>query len=156
MSDSRMPIHYGYPEFNAQKLFCETDSEGNILKTRFRDRYGCLSDRRAVVSPTHWKSIQTAASVRELEFDLPKIFTEHLLEDQDYRCKLSGVPIFLGDRSMKDEITASLDRIDSDKGYFIGNVQWLHKDVNKIKSNYTDEEFIGWAHKISEYQKSIS
>jgi len=38
--------------------------------------------------------------------------------------------------------TASLDRIDSSKGYIEGNVQWVHKMVNMSKQQYTQEEFI--------------
>ena len=38
--------------------------------------------------------------------------------------------------------TASLDRIDSSKGYVEGNVQWVHKMINMSKQQYSQEEFI--------------
>jgi len=38
--------------------------------------------------------------------------------------------------------TASLDRIDSSKGYIEGNVQWVHRKINMMKQSYTQEEFI--------------
>lgn len=38
--------------------------------------------------------------------------------------------------------SASLDRIDSKKGYTIDNIQWVHKVINaKIKINF-DEEYM--------------
>jgi len=38
--------------------------------------------------------------------------------------------------------TASLDRIDSTKNYTIDNIQWVHKDVNKMKMDFSQEYFI--------------
>lgn len=42
----------------------------------------------------------------------------------------------------KTLITASLDRIDSSKGYVIGNVQWVHKTINTMKMDLANSEFI--------------
>jgi len=57
-------------------------------------------------------------------------------------CPLSGrsltFPQFSGDCSH----TASLDRIDSKKGYVRGNVRWVHKVVNVMKKNMEDSRFI--------------
>jgi len=38
--------------------------------------------------------------------------------------------------------TASLDRIDSSKGYSIHNIQWVHTMVNMCKNKYKLEDFI--------------
>ena len=45
--------------------------------------------------------------------------------------------------------TASLDRIDSTKGYFIENVQWVHKYVNIMKWHTANQEFIEWCKLIA-------
>jgi hypothetical protein len=50
------------------------------------------------------------------------------------------------------EPTASLDRIDSSKGYIEGNLQWVHKNINMLKGNMLDNTFIEWCHKISKHQ----
>lgn len=47
--------------------------------------------------------------------------------------------------------TASLDRIDSTKGYIHGNLQWIHKDLNQMKSNRTQDEFLEWVRKVYSY-----
>jgi hypothetical protein len=39
-------------------------------------------------------------------------------------------------------MTASLDRIDSSRGYTLDNIQWVHKDLNKMKTNYPNDYFI--------------
>ena len=40
------------------------------------------------------------------------------------------------------ECIGSLDRIDSLKGYAIDNVQWVHKDINKMKNIHSQPAFI--------------
>ena len=40
------------------------------------------------------------------------------------------------------DITASLDRIDSLKGYTEDNVQWVHKHINFMKGSLSENKFI--------------
>lgn len=40
--------------------------------------------------------------------------------------------------------TASLDRINSSIGYTIDNVQWVHKKINMMKMDLSQEEFINY------------
>lgn len=71
-----------------------------------------------------------------------------LFLDQDQRCALSGVELQFGDLKQK-EVTASLDRIDSKKGYAPGNVQWVHKIVNMMKGSLSDIEFVAWCRAVA-------
>ena len=48
--------------------------------------------------------------------------------------------------------TASLDRIDSSKGYTKDNVQWVHKDINYIKRDLSDSEFITLCKKVATHR----
>ena len=50
-------------------------------------------------------------------------------------------------------MTASLDRIDSSKGYIKGNVQWVHKEFNKMKLDLLDKEFIDICKLVHKYHK---
>ena len=38
--------------------------------------------------------------------------------------------------------TASIDRKDNSLGYVKGNIQWVHKDVNALKSNFKEKYFL--------------
>lgn len=63
---------------------------------------------------------------------------------QNRKCALSGLDLtFHGNRKSYGgfERTASLDRIDSDQGYYKGNIQWVHKHVNIMKNKYSQEYF---------------
>ena len=76
----------------------------------------------------------------------PKLVWELFLE-QNKKCALSSVDItvstdFKNGQPDYNKISASLDRIDSKKGYEIGNLQWVHKDVNKMKQNFNQNYFI--------------
>lgn len=71
----------------------------------------------------------------------------NLFLQQKRHCALTKLPIkFIHSERLKtlnsEETTASLDRIDSNKGYTIDNVQWVHKDVNRMKNSYTTERFL--------------
>jgi hypothetical protein len=68
-----------------------------------------------------------------------------LLVKQDFKCSLSGLPIYIEGNGG----TASLDRVDSSKGYEMGNVQWTHKHVNFMKYTHTQEYFIALCKKVA-------
>lgn len=53
-------------------------------------------------------------------------------------CALTNVELCLDYK----KTTASLDRIDSSKGYLLDNIQWIHKDVNMMKNKYSQDYFI--------------
>ncbi len=57
-------------------------------------------------------------------------------------CPLSGRPLTYRTKARQTTATASLDRIDSTKGYDRGNVQWIHKAVNQVKMALPEDAFI--------------
>jgi hypothetical protein len=72
-----------------------------------------------------------------IEFDITIEYVADLLDiAQGGKCALTGMDISVSSK------TASLDRIDSSRGYINGNVQWLHKDVNMMKRHYSTEYFV--------------
>lgn len=103
------------------------------------------------LSKTYFSSIINSAIHRGLSFDLQLQQIWDLFIKQNRRCALSGELILLGINGKRQ--TASLDRIDSSKGYTIDNVQWVHKSINKMKMDISDEQFINWCHKVSAFRK---
>jgi hypothetical protein len=71
-----------------------------------------------------------------------------LFISQNKKCYLSGIDIVIAGSSKYN--TASIDRIDSSKGYEEGNIQWVHKDLNFMKRNYSQEYFIEVCKKVAE------
>lgn len=63
---------------------------------------------------------------------------------QNKKCALTGINIDFGNMNIRYEdrkCTASLDRIDSSRGYSIDNIQLVHKSMNFIKSNFNEKSF---------------
>jgi hypothetical protein len=81
-----------------------------------------------------------SANSRSLDFEIDIEFASNLAKKQDYKCRYSGIDLkFNGDFK---QITASIDRIDSSIGYIKNNVCWVHKDINMMKQQFSEEKFI--------------
>lgn len=91
---------------------------------------------------SHISDIRIGARSRNIDFNVSKEYLWNLFLSQNGKCALSGQDIHLGQRYQKDDRTASLDRINSSLGYLENNVQWTHKEINKMKWDKSDEEFI--------------
>jgi hypothetical protein len=93
------------------------------------------------ISLTLFNHIKTMARDRGIEFNLNIEYLWTLFLDQNRSCALTGWPIQFSPFSEQDKIrTASLDRINNNIGYVIGNVRWLHKRCNMFKHIMTDKE----------------
>ena len=78
-----------------------------------------------------------SARLREFEYNLTKEYIKDLLIKQDYKCAYSGLEFDLNTINC----TPSIDRIDSSKGYVMGNVAIVRTDINKMKNNYSMDLF---------------
>lgn len=96
------------------------------------------------ISFIYFKSCKNGAKIRNLEFNITKEDIYNLWVKQNGKCALSGLDIKIerNYKKMKEGMTASLDRIDSTKGYTLDNIQWIHKHLNKMKMNFDNEYFI--------------
>ena len=83
-----------------------------------------------------------ATVLRNIKFELTIEEIWELFLSQDRKCALSGTSLQFPKRSKDKSCTASLDRIDSSKGYVPGNVQWVHKDINIMKNKFDNQYFI--------------
>lgn len=93
-----------------------------------------------------WNRIVYGARKRSLEVSVTREYLYDLLYNkQNCKCALTGIEIELAntiDGDMHGESTASPDRIDSSKGYIKGNVQWIHKHINRMKGKLDQDVFV--------------
>ena len=99
-------------------------------KKRFPNEPCIFKDGGRFSSSTIWKEA--------LEYNKQVIYT--LLEKQNYKCALTGDSI--------NELTASIDRIDSNHGYTEGNIQLTTWEANDTKSNFQNDKFIAFCTKV--------
>ena len=102
----------------------------------------------------YWGHVLSNARTRNLEFNISKNYAWNLFVKQNKKCALSDLLITLDPSGKKQ--SASLDRIDNSKGYIPGNIQWLHKDINKMKNVHDQQYFIDLCVLISEKNKSCN
>lgn len=86
-----------------------------------------------------YNSFYKSALTRGYIWELTPEFIDAMYDEQDGQCAYSGLPI--GWSSAKWNHTASIDRIDNDKGYTEDNVQLVHKDVNMMRGSLDDQRF---------------
>jgi hypothetical protein len=102
------------------------------------------------LSGSYWAQVQANAKRRSLEVSIDIEYAWNLFLLQDRRCVLSGRTLII--ESWPNQ-TASLDRIDSTRGYVVGNVQWIHKDLQAMKMNFAQEEFVKICEEIVRYYR---
>lgn len=133
---------------NGNSLMCKKCSIKNIKRNRRKPRM-LTKDISFII----FNNIRRQANIRNIEFNISPNYLQDLLIFQNYKCKLSNLDISLSKtingKKDREENTASLDRIDNNKGYIENNVQWVHKKVNYMKHILNNDEFINICKMIS-------
>jgi hypothetical protein len=89
-------------------------------------------------------------------FDVTVEYLWELFLKQNRKCAITGIPLsFAPNLEKLSKGTASLDRIDSNKGYTEDNVQWVHKTINMMKNKLSMSEFIAMCKLVSKNNKNI-
>jgi hypothetical protein len=89
-----------------------------------------------------WTRIEKSAHKRQLDFLITKDDAWNLFLKQERKCAITHLPIHFKTKYNACDGDASLDRIDSSKGYTADNIQWVHKDINTMKQSFSQAYFI--------------
>jgi len=87
--------------------------------------------------------LKDGATSRNLDYTVTPEQLWEVWESQQGRCFYSGLALTIG-------VDASVDRTDSRYGYVLGNVRWVHKDVNRMKSDFREAYFVELCRSISQ------
>lgn len=139
---------------------CGTEKElkiNNLVTGGSRQCIECAKKPRLyqhLLPEPMWNLIVKRARRKNQVLDITRQEAEELYRGQFGKCKLSGLSITFansGSDYLKCNQTASLDRIDSSKGYEKDNLQWVHKIVNLMKNTLSQEEFLDMCKKIIDH-----
>ena len=117
---------------------------------------GCLSKRRQCMDgsknpafkgigdmPMSWfRTYEESARKRNIQWNITLEDAWNKLQEQHGLCALTGQTLHFGRIRSRLETNASIDRIDSTKGYEINNIQIVEKSINLMKSTFTQDDFI--------------
>lgn len=135
---------------------CECGKEktitGSHLRKNLTKSCGCIMRKGyKEIGGTYFNRIRHSARNRNIIFEITIEQIWDLFIKQERKCALSGLELHFSSKCDAGDGTASLDRIDSKKDYTIDNIQWVHKDINYMKQDNTDEEFIKYCKLVANY-----
>jgi hypothetical protein len=84
---------------------------------------------------------------KDVSKTLTLAYLDDLFEKQNKKCAYTGEPLTF--RTSTKLGNASLDRIDSSKGYIEGNLQWVHKTINEMKTDLSHDIFVEYCKKVA-------
>ena len=123
----------------------KTKSCGCMINTQEISGYKKISNR-------YFDRVKSNANKRNIKFDISIEDCWQKYKEQNGCCSLSGIDIKLQRNIKSRKQTASLDRIDSSKGYTKDNIQWIHKDINRMKSDFEEDYFKFMCRKVSKHE----
>lgn len=164
--DMLLVVAYGKNKDNHDywKCLCDCGRYNYVRTAKLRSKKnptrscGCLRNKHAYnwkgvgeISSCYFRSVINNANARKLKFDITLEELWNLFLKQNRKCALTDIELTFTSnyRDMKKFQTASIDRIDSSKGYTIDNIQWVHKYVNVIKRDVPQDQFIDFCKKVA-------
>jgi len=156
---------------------CDCGKETNVriskLKNGNTKSCGCFKNKNIIskskgnehrswkgykdMSMSFYSRIKQNAKNRGIPFSVSIEYLYDLFNEQEGKCDYTGEYIFLPInvrqlRGEDNENIASLDRIDNDKGYEVGNLHWICKRINFMKHTMQEDYFMSWVKKIYEFK----
>lgn len=148
-----------FEAYKRQNLTISCGCRAFIEKTGHKHGHwkGCGEIPLTYFNNLKYQAKKSGHRTKEKPFNLTIEYLWKLFLDQNRKCALSGIELCFGTlaqvKNRDDrETLASLDRIDSTKGYEVGNVQWIHKKLNIMKQNLNEQVFIDWCKLVANYQ----
>jgi hypothetical protein len=132
----------------------------NLIRGLSTGCYRCYGARNSGKNNPNWKGfgeipgeafnrVRSGANTRNIPLEITPEELHSLWIKQGRRCALTGLPLIMGD-------TASLDRIDSLKSYCVGNVQWVHKTINLMKNDFSQEVFVEMCRQVAAHHPNTN
>lgn len=132
---------------NGRKSFCK-----DCAKKVERERYIRRDDKSKLYKciQSKWLGARDRAKRKELEFTITKDDLINKYNEQNGKCALTGIDMTFEMYNNRNHTNISIDRIDSNKGYTLDNIQLVCMSVNQFKNDIPMDEFIFICKKIAD------
>lgn len=100
-----------------------------------------MSVHHPFISSAIWGNLLESVEENNYEFNIDREYVYELYLKQNKKCALSGLDVYFT-KSKYEENTASIDRIDSKRGYTKDNIQITHKKYNIFKMANDQRDFL--------------
>ena len=141
-NEANVPLNNLMNEFSTQCSKCGAKQSGKKRRKGHKE-----------ISGDYWSRIRHRAKNKNILFNIRIEEAWNLFIEQNKRCALSNEEIeFSGYPYNRNKTTAILSLIDPYYGYEPDNIQWIHKNIQKMKGKYTNEELFDLITKISSFQ----
>ncbi len=107
------------------------------------------------INGTYLTVIEHGAKARGMEVHITVQDLANQWELQQGKCALSGRQLTLKHGHFGKKGTASIDRIDSNRGYHSDNIQWLDWKVNQAKMDTEESEFLQMCEDIVNHRNQV-
>lgn len=153
----------GRKPFCSLSCSCSYNHKKDVLNPNGVSYLGNFGDKigRAKDEYTPFRWFMKVVNQRNKEVDIDLKYLKQLWEEQKGLCVFTKWELTLPDNSdgwkNKEDKTyrASLDRIDSSKGYIKGNVQFASLMANLAKSNMTDEQMFKFCAAVTKSREGV-
>jgi hypothetical protein len=132
----------------------------SLVRGKTKICHGCSNQSRTIqyygIPNRFWSSVIGSARHRNIELLITREQAYELLVKQEFKCSLTGISIVMPETNqdiVNGNCTASIDRIDSSLPYTLDNIQWVHKNINYMKGNLLQKEFIELCRLVVEKNK---
>lgn len=133
------------------EFYCESYN----IKSR---KYGCKTckenrDTVGEIRQGYFHNIELSAKDRNIDFNITKEYIWELFLKQNRKCVYTNDELYLRYYPKPNAYLGSLDRIDSKVGYIEKNVQWVKAEINIMKMDMSECDFLDniskiYAHRI--------
>lgn len=126
---------------------CRTE-QGREEKKNYEGEYALLK-----VLQVRFLAARDRAKRKNLPFNITKEYIKELWDKQNGKCAISGIDMTFEQCNGRIPTNVSIDQINPNEGYVIGNIQLVCMAVNQFKSDLNMEEVYMFCENIIKNKK---
>lgn len=144
-------------------FFCNLKCSGSFFNAKHLEKYqgdasyfkGYHNNRLDQYSPFkyHANKARSRSKLKGYETDLTTEYLKEVWDKQNGICPYTNIKMEISRTSQDEDIKktptkASLDRIDPNKGYIVGNVEFVCYCINVAKNDFSKDQMINFINQI--------